>query len=582
MGARRIGVSGVPLVAVLLGFLLGAMVLTAPTSEADPFDADQVLLVEPNGRWHIRVPGSADYTFWYGISGDVPLFGDWDGDGYDTPGMYRPTNGFAYLTNTLPPDGGFGVGDPALTFFFGGPGDQVFVGDWDGDGVDTLGISRNGKIYLANTNATVIADQEFWFGTPTDTAFGGDAARDGTDGVFLYRPSSGFTYYTNSTPTGPNDVAPTHGTLFFGVPTDRFVIGDWDADGVDSVGVFRPSNTTVYLRNLNTTGAHGISYTWGQPTWQPVAGAPPPSVQLILPPSESGDVATAGQALADALHEATGASFSVVVATDQREVYDLMCASPATAVGVMGSLTYGLVSVDCGVDTVLKPIRFGHDSFYAQFLVPRESTVETIAGLDEMTWSVSDLTSASSYVIPSGMLELANATIPGGPIEAGSHAEAVLDVYQGTTDFATTYFSPPLLPMGEWQYGDPPDIPDVVVDSCAPTESGLFCDGYRVMDARAQSAVTSQAADVMQEVHILDISPPVPHAAVAFGAQFPTDLRTEIEAAFLALPEDTLASTAGALYSWSGVTPAVDSDWDWLRTVLSATGFDEDDLIGTY
>lgn len=233
---------------------------------------DLVSLVEPNGRWHLRRPDGTMHTFFYGNPGDVPLFGDWDGDGLDTPGMYRPTNGFAYLTNTLPPDGGVGVAQTGLTFFFGGPGDQVFVGDWDGNGTDTLGISRNGKMFLANTNATVVADREFWFGTPTDIAFGGDPDGDGKDSVFLYRPTSGFTYFTNATPVGPNDVAPTHGTLFFGVPSDRFVIGDWNGDNIDTVGVFRPTDTTVYLRNANTTGPAGVSYGFGQTAWVPVAG----------------------------------------------------------------------------------------------------------------------------------------------------------------------------------------------------------------------------------------------------------------------------------------------------------------------
>ena len=121
-------------------------------------------------------------------------------------------------------------------------------------------------------NATVVADREFWFGTPTDMAFGGDPDGNGADSVFLYRPSSGFTYFTNSTPVGPNDVAPTHGTLFFGVPTDRFVIGDWNLDETDSVGVFRPNTTTVFLRNTNTTGAADVSYPYGQTAWTPIAG----------------------------------------------------------------------------------------------------------------------------------------------------------------------------------------------------------------------------------------------------------------------------------------------------------------------
>ena len=232
-----------------------------------PVVADEVVLVEPNGVWHIRVPGNDDYTFTYGNPGDVPLFGDWDGDGFDTPGMYRPTNGFAYLTDTLPPDGGVAIAE--FDFFYGIPGDQVFVGDWDGINGDSLGISRNGKIYLANTNATVFADIEFWFGLPTDIAYGADPDGDGKDSVVVYRQSNSFAYYTNDTSM---DVAPTDGELFFGIPGDSFVIGDWDRDNVDTPGVFRGSDTTVYLKNDYVTGAADDSYVWGTSGWTPVAG----------------------------------------------------------------------------------------------------------------------------------------------------------------------------------------------------------------------------------------------------------------------------------------------------------------------
>ena len=250
---------------------IGAIEATSPVP---PVVADEVVLVEPNGRWHIRVPGNDDYTFFYGIPGDVPLFGDWDGDGFDTPGMYRPTNGFAYLTNTLPADDGVGVAE--FDFFYGIPGDQVFVGDWDGINGDSLGISRNGKIYLANTNATVFADIEFWFGLPTDIAYGADPDGDGKDTVIVYRESTSFAYYTNDTTM---EVAPTDGDLFFGIPGDSFVIGDWDADLVDTPGVFRGSDTTVYLKNDYVTGVADDSYVWGTDGWTPVAG-----VHGVMPP----------------------------------------------------------------------------------------------------------------------------------------------------------------------------------------------------------------------------------------------------------------------------------------------------------
>jgi hypothetical protein len=261
--------------------LTGLLFLDQP-STASPPSGDEVALVEPNGRWHIQVPGYDDYTFWYGMAGDILLLGDWNGDGIDTPGAWRQGSGggFAYLTNTLPEKGQVGVAD--FTFYFGNPGDQVMVGDWNGDGVDTLGINRNGHIFLTNTNgsggAPVPTHHEFWFGTPGDRAFGGDGNGDGKDSVFLYRPSgpgAGYVYYTNERP-GWGAVAKTAAYFYFGVASDRFVAGDWNTDGVDTAGIFRPGNNTVYLSNTNVSGGAAaptdVSYVWGHPQWVPVAG----------------------------------------------------------------------------------------------------------------------------------------------------------------------------------------------------------------------------------------------------------------------------------------------------------------------
>ena len=66
-GSRALGLS---VVVVLVGAVLATGLMANPTGAALD-DADEVLLVEPNGRWHIRVPGEPDYTFWYGMGGDV-------------------------------------------------------------------------------------------------------------------------------------------------------------------------------------------------------------------------------------------------------------------------------------------------------------------------------------------------------------------------------------------------------------------------------------------------------------------------------------------------------------------------------
>ena len=232
------------------------------------------VLVGPNACWHVRPASGGEYSFVYGNPGDVALLGDWDGDGFDTPGMYRPSNGFVYLSNVLPRNGGVGLADPDLTFFFGMAGDKVFVGDWDGDGIDTLGIMRQGRMYLANRNATVAADQEFWFGELEDIPYGGDPDGDGTDGIILYRPSTGFVYYSAAIPRQGAPLAGTDGDYFFGNPNDRFTAGDWDGDGSDTGGVFRSITSSMYLSNaLRTAPADFVDELgWGTWDWNPVAG----------------------------------------------------------------------------------------------------------------------------------------------------------------------------------------------------------------------------------------------------------------------------------------------------------------------
>jgi hypothetical protein len=59
-------------------------------------------------------------TYRYGRSGDVSVVGDWDGDGTQTVGVVWPTKA--------------GTGPAQLHTTFGRPGDQGFVGDWDGNG----------------------------------------------------------------------------------------------------------------------------------------------------------------------------------------------------------------------------------------------------------------------------------------------------------------------------------------------------------------------------------------------------------------------------------------------------------------
>jgi hypothetical protein len=289
-------------VVVLVAAITGGATPWRTGADAAP-GHDDVLLVEPGGRWHLRIPGGPDYTFWYGTPGDTPLLGDWDGDGIDTPGAWRagPGGGYAYLTNRPPADGSAAVAE--FGFYFGIPGDRVFAGDWNGDGIDTLGVFRRGHVFLTDANgrngSPVTTDHDFWFGHPDDRPLAGDLEDSGADGVFLYRPSTGQIHVAAGIPAGSSAVAATAATIYYGGPDDRFVFGDWDGNGIDTVGIFRDSPATVQLSNANPNdGAPALtdmSYSWGVAGWGAVAGrpglvdpAPPPDLPVIL---AAGDIA---------------------------------------------------------------------------------------------------------------------------------------------------------------------------------------------------------------------------------------------------------------------------------------------------
>jgi hypothetical protein len=213
---------------------------------------DGFAIVDGGGQWFVYPEvGPTDPTsFFFGNPGDVPFMGDWDGDGVATPGLYRQSDGFVYVrfSNSQ------GVAD--REFFFGDPGDVPLVGDFDGDGRDSVSIWRasEARVYVINElggagKGLGAAEFSFAFGNPGDAPFVGDFDGDGVDSVGLYRESTGFVYFRDSLSSGVADVS-----FFFGDPGDRIVAGDWDGDGRDSVGVYRASTGRFYVSLENAAG----------------------------------------------------------------------------------------------------------------------------------------------------------------------------------------------------------------------------------------------------------------------------------------------------------------------------------------
>jgi hypothetical protein len=203
--------------------------------------------------------GFADMALNYGLGGDYPVVGDWDGNGTVTIGIYRGGTFYLKNSNTL--------GFAEVVFPFGIPGDQPIAGDWNGDGIDTIGVYRpsTGQFLLKNNNSEGQPDASFYLGNVGDVGVAGDWNGDGLDTTGVFRPSNGVIFLKNKNEDGFADIA-----LNYGLPGDQPVMGDWNNDGTDTIGIYRSG--TFYLRNENTNGFAEIIFGLGNPGDMPIAG----------------------------------------------------------------------------------------------------------------------------------------------------------------------------------------------------------------------------------------------------------------------------------------------------------------------
>ncbi|MCC6417993.1 MAG: hypothetical protein IT429_07050 [Gemmataceae bacterium] len=181
--------------------------------------------------WKLRnslTPGAPDVgQFEYGRSIDIPVVGDWDGNGSFTVGIYEPDTGRWKLRNTNNP-GAPDFNTPGESgFAFGGlAGTIPVVGDWDGNGSTTVGVAER-------FNSGVLT----WKLRNSNSAGGADA-----------------------------------GNFAYGGANFEPVTGDWDDNRQDSPGVFDPTGRWL-LRNSNTPGGPDAgNFIFGQGLEIPLTG----------------------------------------------------------------------------------------------------------------------------------------------------------------------------------------------------------------------------------------------------------------------------------------------------------------------
>jgi alpha-tubulin suppressor-like RCC1 family protein len=191
-------------------------------------------------------------VYWsLGRPGEIPMAGDWNGDGVKKVGLY--------VDGTMQLDyNGNGQWDgPTVDklVFFGGPGYVPFVGDWDGNGTDNIAVYKNGSwLFDLNGNfawdGTTVDRAMYWStGKAGEIPLLGDWNGDRKIEIGLYVDGTWvLDYNSNGVWDGPT----VDKLLFYGGPGFEPVVGDWSGAGHTMIGAHK-DGTWLLDHNGNFT-----------------------------------------------------------------------------------------------------------------------------------------------------------------------------------------------------------------------------------------------------------------------------------------------------------------------------------------
>jgi hypothetical protein len=219
----------------------------------------------------------------FGGQGDLPIPGAWTNTETTLLGFFRSSTATWYMDLN-----GNGVLDgcelDTCRYVFGQPGDVPVVGDWTGNGQTRIGLFRPStrKWYLdindsGHLDSCKIIDVcSGRFGLSGDLPVVGDWTGSGKTRIGVFRPSTGKWILDLDGNRQIGKCTMDRCISSFGLPGDLPVVGDWSGDGTDKIGVFRPSTREWFL-DLNGNGVFDgcnvdACLSFGQPGDLPVVG----------------------------------------------------------------------------------------------------------------------------------------------------------------------------------------------------------------------------------------------------------------------------------------------------------------------
>ena len=261
-------------------------------------------------------------------------------------------------------------------------------------------------------------------------------------------------------------------------------------------------------------------------------------VMSFVPSGDTQQIITGGEAIERLLEEKTGYEIDTNVATSYAAVVEAMGAGNAD-IGWLNTFGYILAHEKYGVEVILATVRFGQPYYRGQIIARADAGIETLQDLKGKTMCWVDPLSTSGYVIPRVMLKAAGVDPDkdfANVVEAGSHNNVVIAVYNGDCDAGATY-----------------------------------------VDAR--SSVEKDFPDVKEKVIVIAESPPIPNDTVSVRPGLPPEVVENVKNALLEIAKTEEGKAAlEQVYEIEDLIEVDDSFYDAFRATLDAAGIDIEEL----
>jgi hypothetical protein len=179
---------------------------------------------------------------------DQYLVGDWDGDGIDNLGIRRGNVIILDFNND-------GIADYTFAYGNGSSESEYLVGDWNGDGRDNIAVRRGNQIIMDyNFDGGGDADFRYGNGNSESEYLVGDWNGDGKDNIAVRRDNQIIMDYNFD---GGGDADFRYGN---GNSESGYLVGDWNGDGKDNIAVRRDNQI---IMDYNFDGGGDADFRYG-------------------------------------------------------------------------------------------------------------------------------------------------------------------------------------------------------------------------------------------------------------------------------------------------------------------------------